>query len=126
MFFKHMYDPDLAQGGFIIGCQASGEAIVVDGRRDVQAYLDEAAKQGLTITDVTETHIHADYLSGSREIAAATGARIWASDEGNEDWKYGFDVKKLYHGSEIKVGNVVLRAVHTPGHTPGTPVLPGD
>lgn len=118
MFFKHMYDPDLAQGGFIIGCQASGEAIVVDGRRDVQTYLDEAAKQGLTITDVTETHIHADYLSGSREIAAATGARIWASDEGNEDWKYGFDVQKLYHGSEIKVGNVILRAVHTPGHTP--------
>ncbi|MDR9391938.1 MAG: MBL fold metallo-hydrolase [Trueperaceae bacterium] len=118
MFFKHFYDPDLAQGSYLIGCQASGEAVVVDPRRDVDVYLAEAAAQGLTITDVTETHIHADYLSGTRELADRTGARTWLSDEGDADWKYGFEGEKLYDGSEIHVGNVVLRAVHTPGHTP--------
>ena len=118
MFFKHFYDPDLAQGSYLIGCQASGEAVVVDARRDVDVYLKEAAAQGLTITDVTETHIHADYLSGSRELAARTGARLHLSDMGNEDWKYGFEGEKLDDGDEIRVGNVILRAVHTPGHTP--------
>ena len=82
MFFKHFYDTDLAQGSYLIGCQASGEAIVVDPRRDVRVYLDEAAAQGLRIVAVTETHIHADYLSGSRELAQAAGARLYLSDEG--------------------------------------------
>jgi hydroxyacylglutathione hydrolase len=118
MFFKHFYDPDLAQGSYLIGCQASGEAVVVDARRDVDVYLKEAAAQGLTITDVTETHIHADYLSGSRELAARTGARLWLSDMGDADWKYAFEGEKLHDGDEIRIGNVILRAVHTPGHTP--------
>ena len=118
MFFKHFYDPDLAQGSYLIGCQASGDAIVVDARRDVDVYLREAAAQGLVITDVTETHIHADYLSGSRELAQRTGARLWLSDMGDADWKYGFDARPLRHDDEIRVGNVVVRAVHTPGHTP--------
>ncbi len=118
MFFKHFYDPDLAQGSYLIGCQASGDAVVVDARRDVDVYLKEAAAQGLTITDVTETHIHADYLSGSRELAARTGAKLWLSDMGDADWKYRFEGEKLLDGDEIKVGNVIVRAVHTPGHTP--------
>lgn len=118
MFFKHFYDPDLAQGSYLIGCQANGQAVVVDARRDVGVYLKEADAQGLTITDVTETHIHADYLSGSRELAERTGARLWLSDMGDADWKYGFDGKPLHDGDEIRVGNIVLRAVHTPGHTP--------
>ncbi len=118
MYFKHFYDTDLAQGSYLIGCQATGEAIVVDGRRDIGVYLDEAAAQGLKITHVTETHIHADYLSGSRELADRTGAQMFLSDMGDADWKYGFEGTKLYDGDEIKVGNVILRAVHSPGHTP--------
>jgi len=118
MFFKHFYDSDLAQGSYLIGCQASGDAVVVDARRDVDVYLREAAAQGLVITDVTETHIHADYLSGSRELAQRTGARLWLSDMGDADWKYRFDARPLRHDDEIRVGNVVVRAVHTPGHTP--------
>lgn len=118
MFFKHFYDPDLAQGSYLIGCQANGEAVVVDARRDVQVYLDEAAANNLNIVAVTETHIHADYLSGSRELAGATGAKLYLSDEGDADWKYSFGDEKLYDGSEIKLGNITLRAVHTPGHTP--------
>jgi len=118
VYFKHFYDPDLAQGSYLIGCQATGEAIVVDARRDIDAYLTDAAAQGLNITHVTETHIHADYLSGSRDLAARTGAKLWLSDMGNADWKYAFDGTPLYDGDEIQIGNVILRAVHTPGHTP--------
>jgi hydroxyacylglutathione hydrolase len=118
MLFTRIYDDDLAQVSYFIGCQATGEAAVVDPRRDIAVYLDEAEKNGMKITAVTETHIHADYLSGSRELAAATGATLYLSDEGDADWKYGFEGEKLYDGDEIRVGNVTLRAIHTPGHTP--------
>ncbi|MCR8670005.1 MBL fold metallo-hydrolase [Agrococcus sp. HG114] len=121
MLLERIYDEDLAQASYIIGCQATGDAIVVDPRRDVDAYLDFAAKHGLRIAHVTETHIHADYLSGTRELAARTGARMHVSDEGGPDWTYGegfADAALLHDGDEIGVGNVTLRAVHTPGHTP--------
>ncbi len=118
MLFHPIYDEDLAQGSYLIGCQATGEAVVVDARRDVDTFIRRAEHHGLRITAVTETHIHADYQSGSRELAARTGATLYLSDEGDEDWKYGFEGVKLYHGSEIQVGNIRLKAVHTPGHTP--------
>lgn len=118
MYFQRFYDDDLAQASYMIACQADGTAIVVDARRDIQPYLDESARQGFTITKVTETHIHADYLSGSRELAAATGATMYLSDEGNEDWKYGFDGERIRDGDEIRLGNIRLDVVHTPGHTP--------
>ena len=118
MFFKRLYDTDLAQASYLIGCQQNGTAVVVDPVRDVQRYLDLAGQEGLKIVAVTETHIHADYLSGSRELAAQTGAALYLSDEGGPDWQYGFDHESLRDGSEIRLGNVVLRAVHTPGHTP--------
>ncbi len=124
MFFKHFYDDDLAQGSYLIGCQGTGEAIVVDAWRDVQLYLDEAKRNNLKIIAVTETHIHADFLSGSRELAAATGATLYLSDEGDADWKYGFEATEfyktsnLYDNRKIKLGNIIIKAVHTPGHTP--------
>jgi hydroxyacylglutathione hydrolase len=118
MHFQHIYDEDLAQASYLIGCQATGEAVVVDARRDVDTFIGLAARHQLRITAVTETHIHADYQSGSRELAARTGARLYLSDEGDQDWKYGFDGTPLRHGDEIRLGNVRLRAVHTPGHTP--------
>jgi hydroxyacylglutathione hydrolase len=118
MLFTRIYDDDLAQASYFIGCQATGEAVVVDPRRDVRVYLEEAENNGMRITGVTETHIHADYLSGSRELAAATRATLYLSDEGDDDWKYGFEGERLHDGGEIKVGNIILKAVHTPGHTP--------
>lgn len=118
MLFKQFYDEDLAQGSYLIGCQAVGEALVVDPRRDIGIYLDEAAKNGMRIVAVTETHIHADYLSGSRELAAATGAALYLSDEGDADWKYAIESRKLYDGDSFNVGNLTIEAVHTPGHTP--------
>lgn len=118
MFFEHIYDKSLAQGSYLIGCQASGEAIVIDAKRDIDTYLEIAHKNNLKITHITETHIHADYLCGSRELAAVTGAEMYLSDEGGPDWQYEFPHIGLIDGSLIKVGNLSLEVMHTPGHTP--------
>jgi hydroxyacylglutathione hydrolase len=118
MYFKQIYDNDLAQASYLIGCQANGSAIVIDPRRDIQIYLETAALEGLNITAVSETHVHADYLSGARELANATGATLYLSDEGGPDWHYGFDHTGLRDGSQIRLGNLTITAVHIPGHTP--------
>ncbi|GAA1466664.1 MBL fold metallo-hydrolase [Microbacterium thalassium] len=118
MLLERIYDEDLAQASYFIGCQAKGEAIVVDPRRDLDVYLDIAKRNGMRIIAVTETHIHADYLSGTRELAAATGATAYVSAEGGVDWQYGFDAERLHHGDVIRLGNITVEAVHTPGHTP--------
>ncbi|WP_313817607.1 MBL fold metallo-hydrolase [Citricoccus sp.] len=118
MLLERIYDHDLSQASYLLGCQKTGEAIVVDPRRDIQEYLDLAARNGLEITAVTETHIHADYLSGSRELAHATGATLWVSAEGGPDWQYGFEAERLGDRDTITVGLVTLQALHTPGHTP--------
>src|SRR5690606_23880976 len=109
---------DLAQASYLIGCQATGDAVVVDPRRDIGIYLDAVKKHGLRITAVTETHIHADYLSGTRELAHATGADVFVSGEGGVDWEYGFPANRLHDEDIITVGNIRVQARHTPGHTP--------
>lgn len=118
MLLERIYDEDLAQASYLIGCQAQGEAVVVDGRRDIAVYQGLAAKHGMKIVAVTETHIHADYLSGTRELAAATGAKIYLSGEGGPDWQYGFEGERLFDGDTITLGNISIKALHTPGHTP--------
>lgn len=118
MFFQHVYDKSLAQGSYFVGCQKTGEAIVIDPKRDIDTYLDIAKQNNLRITHITETHIHADFLCGSRELAAATGATIYLSDEGGEGWQYEFPHVGLKDGDVIKVGNLTLKVMHTPGHTP--------
>src|SRR5699024_3858085 len=90
MFFQHVYDKSLAQGSYVIACQETGEALVIDPKRDVDTYLSIAQENNLTLTHITETHIHADFLSGSRELAALTGANMYLSGEGGEGWKYEF------------------------------------
>lgn len=121
MLIRRIYDEDLSQTSYLIGCQATGQAIVVDPRRDSEEYLRIAADNGMTITAVTETHIHADYLSGTRELAAKTGATMYVSDEGGPDWTYGEafdDAVRMKDGHKILLGNSTIQAVHTPGHTP--------
>ena len=118
MFFQHVYDKSLAQASYFIGCQKAGVAIVIDAKRDVDTYLEIAKQNNMKITHVTETHIHADFLSGTRELAAITGAEIFLSDEGGEDWLYEFNHTGLKDGSVITVGNLILEVLHTPGHTP--------
>ena len=118
MFFQHVYDKSLAQGSYFIGCQKKGVAIVIDAKRDVDTYLEIAKQNNMKITHVTETHIHADFLSGTRELAAITGAEMFLSDEGGEGWLYEFNHTGLKDGSLITVGNLTLEVIYTPGHTP--------
>lgn len=120
MVVRRFYEPQVAQASYLIGCAATGEAIVIDPSRDIAPYLAAAAAEGVRITHVTETHIHADYLSGSRELAAATGARLYLSDEGDAAWKYAFasEGQLVRDGDRITIGNIRLDVVATPGHTP--------
>ena len=122
MLLKRFYDSKLAQASYLIGCSATGDAIVFDANRDVEQYVRAAADEGLRVTHVTETHIHADFVSGSRELAARTGAKLLLSGEGGPDWSYGFanDARAalLHDGDEFMVGNIRFDVLHTPGHTP--------
>ncbi len=118
MYFQHIYEKGLAQASYLVGCQATGEAIVIDPRRDIDVYLEAAEKNRLRITHVAETHIHADFLSGARELAAATGAALYLSDEGGADWEYQFEHNGVRDGDRFMVGNLRFEVMHTPGHTP--------
>lgn len=118
MFFQHVYDKSLAQASYFIGCQKEGVAMVIDPKRDVDTYLEIAKQNNMKITHITETHIHADFLAGSRELAALTGAKLYLSDEGGEGWLYEFPHEGLKDGDVLKVGNLKLKVLHTPGHTP--------
>lgn len=122
MFMRLIYDEKLAQGAYLIGCQKSGEAIVVDPQRDVDRYIDLAEANELKIIAVAETHIHADFVSGAREMAERTGARVYVSGEGGDDWQSpwvgGYEHTILKDGDTFSIGNIEFKAVHTPGHTP--------
>lgn len=122
MILKRFYDDKLAQASYLVGCPAAGECIVIDPNRDVYAYLDAAEQEGLRIIGVTETHIHADFLSGARELARLADATLYLSDEGDADWKYAFanelNVRLVRDGDVIRAGAVRLDVLHTPGHTP--------
>jgi hydroxyacylglutathione hydrolase len=115
--FETVRTDGLAHLSYLVGDRSSGHAAVIDPRRDVDVYLELARKHGLTITHAVETHIHADFVSGSRELAARTGtATVHVSAEGGT--RYGFAHEPLRDGTRIELGAVTLTAVHTPGHTP--------
>jgi len=122
MFFRRFYDQGLAQASYLIGSEETGEAIVVDANRDVAPYVAAADEEKLRITHVTETHIHADFVSGSRELARRVGASLLLSAEGGPDWQYAFAQEEratlLRDGGAFSVGRVRVDVLHTPGHTP--------
>ncbi|MCS6990294.1 MAG: rhodanese-like domain-containing protein [Chitinophagales bacterium] len=118
MFFQHVYDKSLAQASYVIGCQKAGVAAVIDPKRDVDTYLEIAKANKLRITHIFETHIHADFLTGSRELAALTGAELYLSAEGGPEWSYEFPHHPLRDGDVVLVGNLKIQVMHTPGHTP--------
>jgi hydroxyacylglutathione hydrolase len=119
MIFQRFEDDGLAQFSYAVGSQAAAEIAIVDPRRDVDVYLEFARDRGVGITRVLETHIHADYASGALELAARAGASLHASryDRG-ERFQVEYAHEPLSDGSELRLGTVRLRAVHTPGHTP--------
>jgi len=118
MFFRHVYEKGLAHASYVVGCQASGTAMVIDPQRDIDVYLEIASQEKLRITHILETHIHADFLSGSRELASVTGAKLYLSDEGGPEWQYAFPHEGLKDADTFMVGNLRIEVMHTPGHTP--------
>src|ERR1051325_280317 len=128
MFFRMIYDEKLAQAAYLIGCQETGDAIVIDPQRDVDRYLAIAAKERLRIIAATETHIHADFLSGVRELSERAKAKVYLSDEGDADWKYqwpngttggrSYEHQLIRDGDVFHIGKIEFKALHTPGHTP--------
>ena len=112
MYFKQFYLGCLAQASYMIG--SDGEAAVVDPRRDVDIYIEEARAQGLTIRHVIETHLHADFVSGHRELAERTGAKIYFGAAAEAKFPH----VAVRDGDAITMGPVSLRFLETPGHTP--------
>ncbi|MBL8143132.1 MAG: MBL fold metallo-hydrolase [Acidobacteria bacterium] len=119
MLIERFEDKGLAQYSYAVACEGQGVCAIVDPRRDVDVYLEFAAARGLAIAHVLETHIHADFASGARELAARTGAalRLSAYDEG-ELYETAFPHIELRDGDAIAFGAVRMVARHTPGHTP--------
>ncbi len=122
MLLKYFYDEQLAHASYLVGCQAAGEAIVIDPNRDVDMYLRVAEANNMRIVGAAETHIHADFVSGSRELAERVGAKLYLSDEGDKDWKYEFadqyDSVLLKDGDIFGMGKIKFEVMHSPGHTP--------
>ena len=119
MLFQRFEAEGLAHYSYALGCPGAGEIAIVDPKRDIDTYIDFARDQNLRITHILETHIHADYASGARELAARTGATFWASayDHG-EDFEIAFDHRDLCEGDSIHLSGVRIEALHTPEHTP--------
>ncbi|MFP4199615.1 MAG: MBL fold metallo-hydrolase, partial [Halanaerobium sp.] len=114
MLFEKIKSPGLAHISYLIGDE--GEAVLIDPRRDIDVYLEKAVEEGYKITKVFETHRNEDYIIGSNELKVKTGAEIWHADQ-MLDYQYGEPVQD---GQEFKVGNLKIKALHTPGHTPGS------
>ena len=112
MYFKQFYLGCLAHASYLIGSE--GEAAVIDPQRDVEQYIAEAEAQGLKIKYIIETHLHADFVSGHRELAARTGAEIVFGQKAGATFPH----RAVRDGDEIKIGRVILRILETPGHTP--------
>lgn len=122
MILKRFYDDFLAQASFLVGCERSREAIVIDPNRDIRTYTDAAEVSRLRITTVTETHVHADFLSGAESLAADQNAELCFSGMGGKEWSYASrpdrKVRTLRDKDVISVGSLQFQVLHTPGHTP--------
>jgi hydroxyacylglutathione hydrolase len=111
MYFEQFSLGCLAHASYTIGSE--GIAAVIDPQRDVEIYLDEARKNGLRIEHVIETHLHADFVSGHRELAARTGAKIYLGARAGAQFPH----IALFDGDEIRFGQCRLQFLETPGHT---------
>jgi hydroxyacylglutathione hydrolase len=123
MLLRQIFDTYLAQYAYLIGCQKTGEALIIDPERDIDQYKKLAAENGLKITAVAETHIHADFVSGAPEFSQDREVHLYLSDEGGPGWTYTWPGSRgnthlLKDGDTFMVGNIKVDAVHTPGHTP--------
>lgn len=122
MLLKYFYDDALAHASYLVGCQRAKVAMVIDPGRHIDQYLEMAKREGLDIVAAAETHIHADFVSGSRELADRVGAKLYLSDEGPAEWKYHYvdqyDHQLVKEGDTFMLGKIKFDVLHTPGHTP--------
>lgn len=122
MFFRSFFDENLAQMSYLVGCQRTGEAIVIDPARQVKPYFETAEKEELNIIAAAETHIHADFVSGAKELAVNNNVKLYLSNKGDENWKYEYlnnlNYELLKDGIEFNLGMIQFKVMHTPGHTP--------
>lgn len=116
MYFQQTVTPGLGCFSYSIGCPLAGVMAVVDPKRDIQDYLDAAKAHGMRITHIFDTHVHADHVSGARELARATGADIYL----HENADAGYEAKSVKHGDEFQFGAAHIKVLHTPGHTPNS------
>ena len=124
MLIRQIFDEKLAQYAYLIGCQAAGEAILIDPKRHIDRYVEIAKKEKLKIVAVADTHLHADYVSGMREFGERYNVKLYVSDEGEEEAKCKwvkdgkYDYELLKHGDTFNIGNIEFKTLFTPGHTP--------
>ena len=116
MFFQQFTTPGLGCFSYMIGCPLEGTAAVVDPRRDIDIYLETAKNNRMRITHIFDSHVHADHISGTRELARATGANIYI----HESAPVGYEAKKLSAGDVFDFGAAIIKVLHTPGHTPNS------
>ena len=114
MIFRQFLHEQRSCASYLIGCASKGVGAIVDPQGELSDYLAVAARHGLRITDVMETHVHADHFSGARELAERTGASLRMGAGAT----VGFDFEPLSEGDVIDVGNRHIRVIDTPGHTP--------
>jgi hydroxyacylglutathione hydrolase len=114
MLVERFFTPELAQVAYAVGDRVAGEVALIDPRRDVDEYVTWAKGQGVRIAAILETHVHADFVSGAPALAEATGAPVYSSRLGNQD----FDHTPVDDGFTLALGTVRVTALHTPGHTP--------
>ncbi|TSD47545.1 MBL fold metallo-hydrolase [Rhodococcus sp. KBS0724] len=113
MILEQYYIECLSHASYLIGDEKAGRAIVVDPRRDIAEYLADAARYGLTIEGVVNTHFHADFVSGHLELLEATGAWIGFGHAADTD----YPIRRLRHGEHLTLGEVDIEILSTPGHT---------
>jgi hydroxyacylglutathione hydrolase len=114
MFTQQFFIEGLGCASYLVGCEAKGIAAVIDPDRNVQKYIETAQNRGLKITHIIETHLHADHVSGNSDLAARTGAEIYLHETSGAEFPH----KKVKQDDLIELGNIHLKVLHTPGHTP--------
>ena len=119
MFFHQRFIPGLAIYSYVVGDEKTKEAAVIDPTRDVDDFIELAKREGFHIRHVLETHVHADFVSGSHELKARLGEQvhIHCSGMGGEDWTPQYADHVVQEGDEVVMGDVRFKAIHTPGHT---------
>ena len=114
MFVETVRIENLSNNSYVVGSESSGQCVVIDPVRDIDHYTAIASNHGVRIAYVLETHLHNDFISGSRELASQTGCQVGSSASG----RLLFPSMRLKEGDDLDLGEFKLRVMHTPGHTP--------